>query len=318
MAIVINRDEILSIVKDIDVVTAMGKGFIEYSNGNCVVPPVGELLFEKNNGETHIKYGYIKDDKYYVIKIASGFYNNPKLGISSSQGLMLVFNQKTGQTEAVLLDEGNLTNIRTAAAGALVAKYFAPKNIKAIGIIGTGIQGRLQLQYLQKYNPCKEVWIWDINKENALKYKSELESNFDINIAETTSELAKRCNLIVTTSPSQKALLQAKDIQAGTHITAVGSDTPEKQELDSLILANADIIISDSIAQSKSRGEIYRAVKDGYISQKKVIELGMAIQQKQLQRTSEKQITVVDLTGVAVQDIMIAQSVYLSYKRKNR
>ena len=316
MAIVINRDEILSIVKDIDVVTAMGKGFIEYSNGNCVVPPVGELLFEKNNGETHIKYGYIKDDKYYVIKIASGFYNNPKLGISSSQGLMLVFNQKTGQTEAVLLDEGNLTNIRTAAAGALVAKYFAPKNIKAIGIIGTGIQGRLQLQYLQKYNPCKEVWIWDINKENALKYKSELESNFDINIAETTSELAKRCNLIVTTSPSQKALLQAKDIQAGTHITAVGSDTPEKQELDSLILANADIIISDSIAQSKSRGEIYHAVKDGYISQKKVIELGMAIQQKELQRTAENQVTVTDLTGVAVQDIMIAQSVFLKHKLK--
>ena len=317
MAIVINRDEILSIVKDIDVVAAMEKGFIEYSNGNCVVPPVGELLFEKNNGETHIKYGYIKDEPFYVIKIASGFYNNPQLGIPSSQGMMLVFNQKTGETEAVLLDEGRLTNIRTAAAGALVAKYFAPKNIKAIGIIGTGIQGRLQLQYLQKYNPCKEVWIWHINKESALKYKSELSNDFDIHIAESTAALAMNCNLIVTSTPSQNALLKAKDVQEGTHITAIGSDTPEKQELESEILAKADIVVSDSIAQSKSRGEIYRATQNGSISHEKVIEFGVAIQQKQLQRTSEKQITVTDLTGVAVQDIMIAQSVYLNYKRNN-
>jgi len=318
MATIINRDEILSIVKNIDVGAAMEHGFIEYSNGNCVVPPVGELLFEKSNGETHIKYGYIKDDLYYVIKIASGFYNNPQLGIPSSQGLMLIFNQKTGVTEAVLLDEGHLTNIRTAAAGALAAKYFAPKNIKNVGIVGTGIQGKLQLQYLQNYTPCNKVWIWDINNENALKYKLELGSDFDIHIAESIAELAQKCNLIVTSTPSQDALIKADNIQEGTHITAVGSDTPEKQEIESEILAKADIVVSDSIAQSKSRGEIYRATQDGYISHEKVIELGTAIQQKQLQRTSEKQITVVDLTGVAVQDIMIAQSVYLSYKRKNR
>jgi len=316
METVINRDEILSIVKDIDVIAAMEKGFIEYSNGNCVVPPVGELLFEKNNGETHIKYGYIKDEQYYVIKIASGFYDNPKLGIPSSQGLMLVFNQKTGETEAVLLDEGHLTNIRTAAAGALAAKYFAPKNIKAVGMIGTGIQGKLQLQYLQKYTPCNEVWIWDINKESTLKYQSEMGKDFNIHIAKNTAELAQNCNLIITSTPAQNALLQAKDIQAGTHITAIGSDTPEKQELESDILAKADIVVSDSIAQSKSRGEIFRAVQNCSISHEKVIELGTAIQQKHLHRITDNQITITDLTGVAVQDIMIAQSVYLNYKHK--
>jgi ornithine cyclodeaminase len=315
MAVVIEKDEILSIVKNIDVVAAMEKAFTEYSNGNSVVPPVGELLFPKNNGETHIKYGYIKNEKYYVIKVASGFYNNPAIGIPSSQGLMLLFNQNTGQTEAVLLDEGNLTNIRTAAAGAMVAKYFAPKNIKAIGIIGTGIQGKLQLEYLQKHNPCKEVWIWDISKENALKYQLEMGEKFNIHIAKNTSELAQNCNLIVSSTPAQNALLHAKDIKAGTHITAVGSDTPEKQELDSNILAKADIVVSDSIAQSESRGEIFRAIQNGSISKKDVIELGKAIQQKGLQRVNDNQITVADLTGVAVQDIMIAQSVYLNYKK---
>jgi len=314
MAIVIDRDEILSIVDDIDVVAAMEKGFIEYSKGNCVVPPMGELLFGKNKGETHIKYGYIKNGQYYVIKIASGFYNNPRYGISSSQGLMLVFNQKTGETEAVLLDEGYLTDIRTAAAGALAAKYFAPENIGAVGIIGTGIQGKLQLQFLQKYKPCKEVWIWNINKESALKYRSEMAGSFNIHIAENTAELAQNCRLIITCTPSEKALLRAKDIREGTHITAVGSDMPGKQELEGDIMAKADIVVSDSIAQSKSRGEIFRAAQSGFVFSEKVVEFGMAIQHKHLQRTADKQITVVDLTGVAVQDIMIAQSVYLNYK----
>ncbi|MCL3781022.1 ornithine cyclodeaminase family protein [Prolixibacteraceae bacterium JC049] len=310
MAIVMSKEAILSIVEKMDVVAAMEKGFIEYSNGNCVVPPVGELLFDEENGETHIKYGYIKGESHYVIKVASGFYNNPQQGIPSSQGLMLVFNQKTGETEGVLLDEGHLTNIRTAAAGALATKYFAPKEIKAIGIIGAGIQARLQLQYLSKYRSCKKVYVWDINRENAELFKTELEGEFDITIAANTSELAKACNLIVTTTPSQQPLLMHEDIQQGTHITAVGSDTPEKQELDSDILAYADLVVADSIPQSKSRGEIFQAVSNGKVKPVSVLELGTAILHPQMHRRSDEETTVVDLTGVAVQDIMIALAVF--------
>ncbi len=313
MATVINLKDIKSIIKNVDVVAAMEEGFIQYSNGNTVVPPVGELLFEDPKGDAHIKYGYIKNDDYYVIKIASGFYDNAKLGIPSSQGLMLLFDQRTGVPKAILLDEGFLTDIRTAAAGALAAKYFAPKDIKAIGIIGTGIQAKLQLQYLQKYSPCKSVWVWGRNKKNSENFAKELGANFDIQIAETLSQLAENCNLIVTTTPSEIALLKADDIQKGTHITAVGSDTAHKQELESILLKKADIVIADSIPQSKSRGEIYRAITDGEISESTIIELGTAIQNSKLQRTTEEQITVVDLTGVAVQDIMISKAVYNSY-----
>lgn len=316
MATVIKLNEIKSIIKDVDVLTAMEEGFIEYSNGNTIVPPVGELLFEKPKGDAHIKYGYIKNDDYYVIKIASGFYENAKLGIPSSQGLMLLFDQKTGVPKAILLDEGHLTDIRTAAAGALATKYFAPKKIKAIGIIGTGIQAKLQLQYLQKYTLCNSVWVWGRTMENTEKFVKELNADFDIKIAETPSELAKNCNLIVTTTPSEFPLLKVEDIQKGTHITAVGSDTKDKQELESTILQKADLVIADSIPQSKSRGEIYRAVKDGVILENRIVELGTAIQDTKLQRTNDDQITVVDLTGVAVQDIMITKAVYTNYNKK--
>jgi len=313
MATIIKLQDILSIVKNIDVVSAMEEAFVQYSNGNSVVPPVAELLFEKPKGDTHIKYGYIKNDELYCIKIASGFYENPRLGISSSQGLMLLFSQKTGEPIAILLDEGKLTDIRTAAAGALVAKYFAPENVSAIGIIGSGIQARLQLEYLQKLINGKNVWIYGRNVQNTNQFKEDIESSFDVNIASSPSELASHCNLIVTTTPANTPLLFADDIKPGTHITAVGSDTSTKQELDSKLLSKADLVIADSISQSKSRGEIFRAIEDGAINFASIVELGYAIQNKEYRRTSEEQISIVDLTGVAVQDIMIATSVYKNY-----
>ncbi|MEP3209988.1 MAG: hypothetical protein ABJN95_12395 [Maribacter sp.] len=316
--LVFELEKIKSLLKDVDVVTAIEEGFKQYSNGNTVVPPVGELLFEDPPGDVHIKYGYIKNDDFYVIKIASGFYNNKNLGIPSSQGMMLLFDQKTGQTVAVLLDEGYLTDVRTAAAGAVAAKYFAPKHIDAIGIIGTGIQAKMQLHYLQKTNPCKTVWVWGRTVTNAVKFKDELADDFDVHIARTPEVVAKNCNLIVTTTPSESPLLQAADIRPGTHITAVGSDTSNKQELDASILQKADIIIADSIFQSKSRGEIYQAISKGFISEDQISELGDAIQIQDLQRSSDQQITVVDLTGVAVQDIVITSAVFLNHQQKKK
>ena len=161
----------------------------------------------------HIKYGYLRDDDFYVIKIASGFYNNPKLGLSSSNGLNLLFNQKTGQIKCILLDEGYLTNIRTAAAGAVAAKYLAPQNVKRIGIIGAGIQGKQQLHYLKSITDCKDVIVWGINEKELILYKNEMKS-FGYNIETTinTAEIAKSCNLIVTVTPSKKPLLSVADI----------------------------------------------------------------------------------------------------------
>lgn len=315
MVPVIALEKIKSLLKNVDVVAAMTEGFRQYSNGNTVVPPVGELLFENPPGDVHIKYGYIKNDDFYVIKIASGFYRNKDLGLPSSQGMMLLFNQKTGQTAAILLDEGYLTDVRTAAAGAVAAKYFAPRNIEAVGIIGTGIQAKMQLQYLQKTNPCKKVWVWGRTAANAVKFKDALGVDFDIHIADSPSVVAQNCNMIVTTTPSEVPLLKADDIRPGTHITALGSDTSNKQELDGGILQKAAIVIADSLPQSKSRGEIYQAVSKGLISQNEIIELGTAIQSSDLQRLNDKQITVVDLTGVAVQDIMIASAVYLNHQK---
>lgn len=306
---IIPLERIKEILPSLDLIPAIETGFAAYSNGQAVVPPVGELLLDK--GEVHIKYGYLKKDDYYVIKIASGFYDNPKLGFPSSNGLMLLFSQKTGELVSILLDEGYLTDIRTAIAGAITAKFLAPENIERIGIVGTGIQARLQLSYLSQVIDCRQVLVWGRGDIQLAKYKIEMEKqNFKINKTLNTADILRTCNLIVTTTPSTTPLLSASDLQTGTHITAVGSDTPDKQELDSAILSRADIVVADSISQCMVRGEIFKAIQTSQISPDDLTELGDIITGKKQGRTDDNQITVADLTGVAVQDIKITEAVY--------
>ncbi len=304
-------DQIQQALKDVDPVQSIEEGFIAYSGGKVVVPPVGELLFKDPPGDVHIKYGYIIGDDYYVIKIASGFYPNSGDSVMHQSGLMLLFRQKTGKLEAVLLDEGFLTNVRTAAAGAVAAKYLAPKNVSAIGIIGAGVQARMQLQYLKSIVSCSDVFVWGLNQKELDGYKKDMDSlGFHIQTTLNTDDVVKNCNLIVTVTPSITPLITADQVQRGTHITAVGSDTVDKQELDSNILQNADIIVADSISQCLVRGEIFQAIKAGILHKDNIRELGHVITDKSLQRTSDDLITVADLTGVAVQDIQISKAVY--------
>lgn len=311
MTKIFNLSQIKEVLKKLDPIQTIEKGFIAYSQGKTVVPPVGELIFKNPPGDMHIKYGYIIGDEYYVIKIASGFYENYKLNLPAISGLMLVFKQKTGELACILLDEGYLTNIRTAAAGAVVAKYLAPKNVRCIGIFGAGIQGRMQLKYLETIIKCKDIVVWGINQNELDAYKKDMEPlGYNIQTTLNANEVASKCNLIITATPSRSPLLHADQIQKGTHITAMGSDTHEKIELDPRILQRADIVVADSISQCLSRGEIYQAIKAGLLEKDNLVELGNVISKKELQRSSEEQTTIADLTGVAIQDIQISKAVY--------
>ena len=310
---VIGLEDIKTKLSAIDVLPLIEEGFVKYSQGQAVVPPVGELLIDDVDGEVHIKYGYIKQDDIYVIKIASGFYQNASLGLPAGNGLMLVFNQKTGEPLALLQDEAYLTDVRTAVAGAIAAKYLAPKVVNCIGIVGTGIQARLQLQYLQTVTECKKVMVWGRNAKAAEQFQEEMTAKgYNISVVADTKDIMQACQIIVTTTPSKTALLQEDALQAGTHITAIGSDTPDKQEVDAQILAKADVVVADSISQCQTRGEISQALRQGVITENDILELGNIISGVSVGRINDEQITVADLTGVAVQDIQVAKAVYLA------
>ena len=303
-------EQIKNAVETMDFSTEIEQGFIAYSNGQVIVPPVGELIFEDPPGDTHIKYGYIKGDEYYVIKIASGFYQNVKINLPSSSGLMLVFSQKTGVLDTILLDEGFLTNIRTAVAGEVVAKYMAPKEVTTIGVFGTGIMARMQVQILRSVTNCKRLVVWGRSESSLEVYKHDMEDDgYEVQTTMKSADVTDASNLILMTTPSSIPLIASGQIKKGTHITAMGSDTAEKQELDTKILRMADIIVADSLTQCQERGEIYKALLTGDLEMDTVIELGHAIESGNRVRASEDQITVADLTGVAVQDVQIAKVV---------
>jgi ornithine cyclodeaminase len=306
---IISLNEIKNIISSLNLMPAIEQGFVAYSSGLAVVPPVGELLLEK--GEVHIKYGYVQTGEYYVIKIASGFYNNPELGLPSSNGLMLLFNQQTGELVSILLDEGFLTDTRTAIAGAVAAKYLAPKQVERIGIVGTGTQARLQLMYLKSVVACRDVLVWGRGEKQLDQYHTEMEKyDFQLETTVDITNILHTCNIVVTTTPAIVPLLHLSDLQSGIHITAVGSDTPDKRELEAAILGQADLVVADSISQCLLRGEIHHAIKTDYLTENKLIELGNIIEGRANGRTSDNQITIADLTGVAVQDIKIAEAVY--------
>jgi ornithine cyclodeaminase len=302
-------NQIREVLPRLDLIPAIEEGFVAYSSGRATVPPVGELILDK--GEVHIKSGFIAGEDLYVIKIASGFYGNPSLGLPSGNGCMLLFKQSTGESAALLLDEGHLTDIRTAVAGAVAAKYCAPRKVERIGIVGAGIQARLQLEWLKRVSDCRDVLVWGPLPGELEDYKREMGSRgFSVETTSDAAAILKACNLVVTATPSKIPLLWAADLRPGTHITAVGSDTPDKQELDSEILAKADMVVADSLPQCRLRGEIHKALESGRIREDRCVELGAVISGREKGRTSESQITVVDLTGVAVQDIKIAAAVY--------
>jgi ornithine cyclodeaminase len=163
MSKIYSLPQIMDVLKSLQPIKEIEEGFVAYSAGKAVIPPVGEMLFKDPPGETHIKYGYLVDDDYYVIKIASGFFESPSTSRYTSDGLILLFKKGTGELACALLDECHLTNVRTAAAGAVSAKYLAPKNIDCIGILGAGTQGRMQVEYLAT---ARRSWCGALIRKN--------------------------------------------------------------------------------------------------------------------------------------------------------
>ena len=325
MTTVLKLDEIKRLLDIPQLIREIQAGFVLYSEDKVIVPPVGFLHFDKPPGDVHIKYGFVSGDDYYVLKMASGFYNNPKLGLPVSDGLLLVFSQKTGALELILLDKCWLTDMRTAAAGAVAAKHLAAKNIHHIGIVGTGVQARMQLEMLQQVVDCKSCFVWGRDSTKVQRMINDLEARdsirawgLEIKAIKALDDLVSQCNLIVTTTSAKSPLVRADHVQKGTHITAMGADDHGKQELEAALLAKADLVVADSVSQCVDHGECFHAVQGGQIKESSILELGHVIKNPAIGRTNEDQITVVDLTGVAIQDIQIANMVDRAFRENQK
>ncbi|MFD9902204.1 ornithine cyclodeaminase family protein [Mesorhizobium sp. NPDC059025] len=309
MTAVVDLSQIKSALSGVDVIAEMETAFSLYSQGLATVPPVGELLFEQPPGEMHIKYGAVRGDGIFVVKIATGFYENPSIGLPSSGGVVLVFSARDGQLLAILQDEGHLTDIRTAAAGAVAARWLMPSGLECIGICGSGNQARLQARYLREVTSCRNMLIWARNSEKAESCAADIAAlGFEATAVASPAELARHARLVVTTTASKTPYLMSDHVQPGTLIVAMGADTPEKSEIDASLLGRAATVIADSRPQCFERGEIHHAIVRGLLAPERVVELGEIISRGDRHQRQADDISLVDLTGVAVQDIVLAKA----------
>jgi ornithine cyclodeaminase len=318
--LILREPEIRALLDPRACISAVEQAFAAYSTGQAQLPAVIHLDIPESSGsqkrgEIHVKAGYLHGGSYYAVKIVSGFPNNPQLGLPANDGMIVMFEAKTGAPVAFLLDNGFITDFRTGAAGAVAAKHLARKKIAAVAVIGTGSQARYQVEMLALERSFREVRVWGRDPHKAhtcadALAKSRAIPACNFAVTESAQEAVEDADMVITVTASRKPLLRAMWLKLGVTVIAVGSDAPDKQELDVDVLARADKIVADSTVQCQRLGEIHHAVERGAITQEKVYaELGEITAGLKPGRTSEDEIIVCDLTGVGVQDVAAASLV---------
>ena len=313
--LVLREEEIRALLDPAACIQAMEQAFAAYATGKAQLPPVINLEVPEHRGEVHIKTGHLSGGPYYAVKIASGFYNNAALGLPSSSGMVLVFDSRTGAPAAFLLDNGFITDLRTAAAGALAAKCLARKQINTVAVIGSGAQARYQIKLLSLVRSFREVRVWGRSREKAEACVKDLRQAGGTGqpvfaAADSVEHAVRDAEVVITVTASREPLVRAEWLAPGATVIAIGSDGPDKQELDVGVLARADRIVADSLPQCLRLGEIHHAVEQGAITKGKVsAELGEIAAGLKPGRTSDQELIVCDLTGVGVQDVGAASLV---------
>ncbi|SDE48889.1 ornithine cyclodeaminase [Paracoccus isoporae] len=302
---------------DAEAIAVVEQGFARLAQGGVEMPPVLSMHLPELNGEVDVKTAYVPGLPGFAVKISPGFFDNPAKGLPSTSGLMVVLSSETGRVQAVLLDNGYLTDLRTAAAGGVAAKHLARADASRAAIFGAGLQARMQLQALRLVRPIREAVIWARDPAKAQALAAEMNGEGLAVRAEPNAEAAANwADLIVTTTPASQPILSADWLRPGQHVTAMGSDQDGKNELDPLCLDRADLYVADRVSQTRSLGELQAALSAGIISDTTEIpELGQIITGQHPGRTASDQITIADLTGTGVQDTAIATHALAAFSK---
>ena len=271
------------------------------------MPPVFHIDIDPQSA-VDIKGAFVEGLPVFAIKMASGFYDNPRKGLPSSSSVILAISGETGLCEAVLLDNGHIMNVRTALAGAVATHHLAGPDMSAVGIVGTGVQAREQARALTLVRKPERFLVWGRNDEKAASCAAEIERltgvvATPVSVLET---LVRQSPTIITTTQSLSPLIRADWIGPGTHITAVGSDLPGKQELDADVLREARLVVCDSVAQCRIGGELQHVAVSDLRNDPR--ELADVIAQE-AGRQLESDITICDMTGLGLLDTAVANLV---------
>ena len=282
--------------------------FAALARGDVVMPPVMSMDLPAINAEVDVKTAFVPGLDGFAIKVSPGFFDNPGLGLASLNGLMVLLSARTGLVRAVFLDNGYLTDLRTAAAGGVAARHLAPARVDVLGIIGTGVQARLQAQAAHLTRPCREVRVWGRDLARARACADDIAAALGVpaRVEDDRRALVAAAQLVVTTTPARAPLIEADWLHPGLHVTAMGSDQPGKGEIAPAALCRADLYVCDARAQARTMGEWRAALEAGLWAGDAPPELGEVVTGRHPGRANEDAITICDLTGTGAQDSAIA------------
>jgi len=299
-------------VDDGEAIRSAETAFAALARGGALVPPPLGVDLPSVGGEVHVKGAWIRDAPIFVFKVATGFYANASEGLPSGSGLVLVFDSSTGFPLAVLADNGYLTDLRTAAAGALAVRLLAPRSPLQVAVLGTGVQGRMQLRLMRRVREFRRVHAWSPRAESRERYAEEMSHALGVPVIPHVSpeSAVSGADLVVAATPSRRPLLDSSMLSPGTTVVALGSDGPEKTELAPDVLSRADKVVTDLTNQCVRLGELHHAVNAGVLGPADVYaELGQILVGERPGREGSESI-VCDLTGVGVQDAAIADTAF--------
>ncbi len=316
---ILTEAELRNLVQlDLDAIACVEDAFHALATKAVVMPPIMRLDILEHNGEIDVKTAYIPGVDSLAIKISPGFFDNPSLGLPSVNGLMVLFSTRTGLVEALLLDNGYLTDVRTAAAGAVAAKYLSRADSRRAAILGAGVQAGLQLEALTLVRDIESAALWARDPDKAAARAAELTAKLGIPVDARADVAAATADadIIVTTTPADKPILLAEHLRPGQHVTAMGSDAEHKNEIDPAIIAAGSSYFCDRLAQVEALGELHHAIERGIVEAGAPHpELGQVISQQSAARATRDEITLCDLTGTGIQDTAIAT---LAFRRSRQ
>lgn len=317
--LVLSREEVESVLSLKEAIDVVEDAFSDFANKRVVLPPAIGFPVEKHHGEMHIKSGYMMTPDSVAVKIASSFPENPKIGLPTVQAFIAVYDASNGSLLSIM-DGSYITTVRTGAAGAVAAKHLSKKDSKIVGIVGTGVQGRIQLRALNEVRNIERVKAFSIDKAEREKYARGMSDllSIDIKPVNSVEDAVKDADILITATPSHNPMVKKDWLHPGLHINAIGSDNPKKQELFSDSFLKINKIVADRLEQCKVAGEIHHGIEDGFIKESDIYaELGEITSGRKAGRENSEEITLFDSTGVAIQDISVASMVYrLAKKRK--
>ena len=295
---VVGQGEIRRALRPSDAIAAMREAVLAQSRGECDTPmPMHLDLSAGGGGEVHIKSSYRKGGRHFALKVAGTYARRP-------YGSIVLVSVETGETVTYFDDGGFLTDLRTAAVAAMTAKELG-RTDAVLGILGTGVQARLQAQLHAEVLPLAQVHVWGRSAERAAACAREigvLLPGVRVVAAPSPADVAAQARLLVTATASRAPLLRAEDLQPGTHVSAVGADSPGKQELDAEILRRATLLLVDSVAQCARLGELQHALTE----KSRAVEIGaFCAAPVEFDRGG---ITIADFTGLGPEDLFIAEA----------